>query len=75
MDTSLVDFNSVHGPSDQNRWHNTRKFLEICVVSTIAANPILGDHKTSGIGKIISLSFNVYVDHPNQRSDVSYTSI
>jgi hypothetical protein len=37
--------------------------------------PILVDHGTGGIGKIISLAFHAYVDDPNQRSDTSCTSI
>jgi hypothetical protein len=37
-DTSLADSNSIHGPSAQNRWSSTRKFLKICLISTIAAD-------------------------------------
>jgi hypothetical protein len=37
-DASLADSNSIHGPSAQNRWHSTRKFLEIYIVSMILAD-------------------------------------
>jgi hypothetical protein len=33
---SLADSNSKHGPSAQNRWCNTRKFLKIYLVLMIA---------------------------------------
>jgi hypothetical protein len=33
-----MDSNLIHGPSAQNRWHSTRKHLEIYLVSTIAAD-------------------------------------
>jgi hypothetical protein len=37
-DASLVNSNSIHGPSAQNRWCSTRKFLKICLVSTISSD-------------------------------------
>jgi hypothetical protein len=37
--------------------------------------PILVDHKTGCVGKLISLVFHVYKECPNWRSYMSYASI
>jgi hypothetical protein len=51
------------------------RFWKSVLIQQLSPTPILVDHGTGGIGKDISLSFHAYVDHPNQRSDVSCASI
>jgi hypothetical protein len=49
--------------------------LEIGIILMIAMTPILVGHETGAIGKVISLAFRAYVEHPKRRSYVIWTSI
>jgi hypothetical protein len=51
------------------------RFCKSVLFQWLRPTPILVYHETGGIGKIISLSFQAYIDHPNRRSDTSCTSI
>jgi hypothetical protein len=49
--------------------------LEMILFRRLCVTPILVDHETSCVGKLISLVFYVYKERPNRSSYVSYTSI
>jgi hypothetical protein len=58
----------------QNRWHNTRKVMKICLVSMILKDSDFSWPWAGGFGKLISLYFHAYVEYPNQRLDASCAS-
>jgi hypothetical protein len=74
-DTSLIDSNWIHGPSGQNSGAAPKMVLEICTILMIADDSDLVGHETSATGKVISLSFRAYVEHPKRRSYAIWTSI
>jgi hypothetical protein len=50
-------------------------YLKMILYRWLRVIPILVDHETGCIEKLISLVFHVYKEHPNQRSYMSFTSI
>jgi hypothetical protein len=75
QDASLMDSNWIHGPLGQHGGTTQKMVLEIGTILMIADDSILVGHETGAIGKVISLAFGAYVEHPKWRSYAIWTSI
>jgi hypothetical protein len=51
------------------------RVLKMILFRRLHVAPILVDHETSCVGKLISLVFHIYKECPNRRSYASYASI
>jgi hypothetical protein len=70
-----MDSNWIHGPSGQNGGAAPKTVLKINTILIIMDDSILVEHKTSFIGKVISLAFRAYVKRPKRRSYAIWTLI
>jgi hypothetical protein len=51
------------------------RYWKTILFRRLRVTPVLVDHETGCVGKLISLVFHVYKERPNQRPYVSYASI